>query len=276
MLVKLPAQTGKYSAQHWDGTATSAVQDVVAEEVPVGLFYNGVSHAVMLATPHDLEDFAFGFSLSEGLVPNTRDIYDVHVRTTDMGIQVLLTVAENHFLAIQERRRTLAGRTGCGICGTESLEQVLRPLPAVPKGTVIHPDALHRAFAELPKGQRLNTLTGAVHAAAWATPTGEVQLVREDVGRHNALDKLIGAMAKQGVACDSGFAVLTSRASCEMVQKAATVGIPLLAAISAPTGLAIRLAQQSGLTLVGFARQHGHTVYAGPERIQTNQSLDCA
>ncbi len=174
-----------------------------------------------------------------------------------------MTIAPERFMTLKARRRNLAGRTGCGLCGTESLEQALRQLPPVAAGPAIAPAAIHVAFDALRSRQPLHRLTGASHAAAWANPDGTLELVREDVGRHNALDKLIGAMAKDRRSFNDGFAVITSRASSEMVQKAATVGMPLLAAISAPTGLAIRLARECGLTLVGFARGGSHVVYAG-------------
>jgi len=252
-----------YTGRRWRSGVESEVEDTVAEEVPVALVYNGISHVVMLATPADVEEFALGFSLSEGIVGAAREVRDIEVRDAADGVEVNLDIAPERFMALKARRRNLAGRTGCGLCGTESLEQVLRPLPRVPAGAGVAPAAIHAAFGALQQRQRLHALTGAVHAAAWATPRGGLDLVREDVGRHNALDKLIGAMARRRVAFDAGFAIITSRASCEMVQKAATTGMPLLAAISAPTGLAIRLARDCGLTLIGFARGGSHVVYAG-------------
>jgi formate dehydrogenase accessory protein FdhD len=251
-----------YRGQRWREGATSEVDDTVAEEVPVALVYNGISHAVMLASPMDLEEFGLGFSLSEGIVQSAREVREVDVQASGGGIEVQMTIAPERFMALKARRRNLAGRTGCGLCGTESLEQVLRPLPKVAAACVSHA-AIHTAFDALHNHQRLYALTGAVHAAAWARPDGTLAVVREDLGRHNALDKLIGAMAREKLGFDDGFAIITSRASSEMVQKAATVGMPALAAISAPTGLAIRLAKDCGLALVGFARGASHTVYAG-------------
>jgi FdhD protein len=251
----------------WREGAVSEVDDTVAEETPVALVYNGISHVVMLATPMDLDDFGLGFSLSEGIVQSAREVRDTEVRAIEgklsAGIEVQIEISPERFMALKVRRRNLAGRTGCGLCGTESLEQALRPLPKVANAPAVAPAAIHVAFDTLGSQQPLHKLTGASHAAAWAKPDGTLALVREDVGRHNALDKLIGAMAKEKRPFGDGFAVITSRASSEMVQKAATVGMPLLAAISAPTGLAIRLARESGLALIGFARGGSHVVYAG-------------
>jgi len=256
-------ETANYPGRRWRAGVESAVEDTVAEEVPVALVYNGISHVVMLATPLDLEEFALGFSLSEGIVRSAHEIRDVEVGAVAAGIEVNISISPERFAALKDRRRNLAGRTGCGLCGTESLEQALRPLPKLGAAAAVPPASIHAAFGALQQRQRLHALTGAVHAAAWARPDGALELVREDVGRHNALDKLIGAMALEERAFGEGFAVITSRASCEMVQKAATVGMPLLAAISAPTGLAIRLARGCGLTLIGFARGGSHVVYAG-------------
>jgi FdhD protein len=267
LVQSLPDQVREYRGRHWNGKVQSVVQDLIAEEVPVAMIYNSISHAVMLATPQNLEDFAIGFSLSEGIVQGAKEVYGIDVTSVDAGIEINMTIASERFLALKERRRNLAGRTGCGICGTERLKDAVRHAPKVGSGVTVYPETLHHAFAELQGYQRLHALTGAVHAAAWADRDGTVDLVREDIGRHNALDKLIGVMARSELNFDTGFVVLTSRASSEMVQKSATVGITLIAAISAPTGLAIRLAEESGVTLVGFARQLSHTVYTNPERI---------
>ncbi|ACK52995.1 formate dehydrogenase accessory sulfurtransferase FdhD [Thauera aminoaromatica] len=243
-------------------------EDAVAEEAPVALVYNGFSHAVMLATPQDLEDFALGFTLSEGIAASARELHDIDVVEHALGCEVRMALASERFAAMRERRRALAGRTGCGLCGIESLAQLQRPLPpARLADTAIQPGALERAQAELAALQPLFQLTGAVHAAAWCRRDGSVALVREDVGRHNALDKLIGAIATRGCGFDDGFVLMTSRASYEIVQKAATVGIAAIAALSAPTGMAVRLAEAAGVTLVGFARGHRHSVYTHPQRM---------
>ena len=241
--------------------------DTVPEEVPVALSYNGISHAVMLASPADLEDFALGFSLSEGILAAASELYDLELEVGGQGVVVQMRIAEERFAALKGRRRALAGRTGCGLCGVESLDQVARALAPLPIGTPIAASALHGALAALQKNQPLRDSTGGVHAAGWADAAGDVHLVREDVGRHNALDKLIGALSGTRLDPRSGFALVTSRASFEMVQKAASVGIPLLAAVSAPTGYAIRLADQLGLTLAGFVRADRYTLYSHPERI---------
>jgi FdhD protein len=178
-----------------------------------------------------------------------------------------MSIDVERYRLIENQRRNLPGRSGCGLCGSETIEQAVRHPAPVGAGPRVTHDAVHRAFATLAQNQRLNAATGAVHAAAWATPVGELMLVREDVGRHNALDKLIGAMISAGYEMEDGFALITSRASFEMVQKAATVGITLLVAISAPTGLAIRLAQETGLTLAGFARKGQHNVYTHSFRL---------
>jgi FdhD protein len=242
-------------------------QAMLAEEVPVAFEYNGVSHAVMLATPGDLEDFALGFSISEGIVSEPGEIYGVDVHPAAAGITVSIDIASQAFARLKDRRRTLAGRTGCGICGRESLEQVIRPLPALEgKGPRVEPSAVTAALSALIGSQRLQKQTGAVHGAAWSALPGTAEIVREDVGRHNALDKLIGAVLRTGATARPGFVVVTSRASVEMVQKAACIATTLIA-VSAPTRLAYRVAHDCGLTLVGFARGTAFSVYTHAWRI---------
>ncbi|MGH8173572.1 MAG: formate dehydrogenase accessory sulfurtransferase FdhD [Rhodanobacteraceae bacterium] len=241
--------------------------DCIAEEVPVALLYNDRPHVVMMATPRDLEDFALGFSLSEAVIGAANELESVSTQTLLEGIEVRLTIPQARADALESRRRNLTGRTSCGLCGTQALEDAVRTPPPVGEGPRIDTDILQRTLAQLHDRQPLNVATGATHAAAWAHASGDIVLLREDVGRHNALDKLIGAMAKSGENVDAGFLVVTSRASYEMVQKSATVGITLLAAISAPTALAIHLAEETRVTLIGFARAEGHVVYANPERI---------
>ena len=268
-----PVQTwSTCSVDRWKGGNTTSSIDKVAEEVPVALVFNGISHAVMLATPADLEDFALGFSLSEGILQDRSELYDIEVAQVGNGIQVDMQIATERFVLLKERRRNLTGRTGCGLCGVETLEQAVRHPAPVSVELSVRSEAVHRAMDALSGGQALNQLTGAVHAAAWAEPDGNVLLVREDVGRHNALDKLLGAMASAGIDHDKGFVVITSRASYEIVQKAATRGIGMVAAISAPTGLAIRIADEAGVTLLGFTRGEGHVVYAHPERLIATHS----
>lgn len=254
-------------ATRWAGGASTSGSENVIEETPVAIVYNRIPHVVMMATPLDLEDFALGFSITEELIPSRADLLDVRVERYSQGVELNVTVTESCEAVITGRSRRLAGRTGCGICGADSIAAVVRPVHRVPAGGPISPAAIHRAFEVLGDHQVLNQASGAVHAAGWATRDGSILLAREDVGRHNALDKLVGAVLRAGLDATEGFVVVTSRASFEMVQKATLLGAPLLAAISGPTGLAVRLATEAGLTLVGFARGDRLTVYSGPERI---------
>jgi FdhD protein len=267
------AEPGAAIATEWryrDGAA-APVEAWLAVEVPVALEYNGISHAVMLATPHDLEDFALGFSLSEGILERATDFYGVEVTASASGVTLALDIAAGSFARLKERRRSLVGRTGCGICGAESLDQVLRPLPVLAApGWRLSAASLARASAALPGSQPLQQLTGATHGAAWCTPDGSILQVREDVGRHNALDKLIGALVGCGIDRSHGFALITSRASVEMVQKSATAGITLLAAVSAPTTLAVHTAAQLGVTLIGFSRGANFSVYTHRDRLEAD------
>lgn len=233
----------------------------------MALVYNGEPHVVMLATPLDLEDFALGFSLTEGIVPGPEDIDSIRVFVRREGIEVRMRIPVECCDGLPDKGRNLTGRTGCGLCGAVTLNQAVRKPPPVHSGLQMEASELLAAFSVLKNHQRLNQITGAVHAAAWVVPgTGIVQ-VREDVGRHNALDKLIGVLARRHTAFDSGCVLVTSRASFEMVQKCATMGIGLMAAISAPTGLAIRMACDVGLTLIGFARDDRYLIYSHPQRV---------
>ncbi len=244
--------------------------DIIAEEVPIAMVYNGISHVVMLASPQDLEDFALGFSLTEGILDTPSDLYSVEIVQQPLGIELQLKVATSCFQRLKEQRRNMTGRTGCGLCGSESLDQALRiPTLKLAKTSTnkVSSKVISLAFTNIRKQQKLQALTGATHASAWINLQGEVELVREDVGRHNALDKLLGAIAKSKLQRE-GFVLTTSRASYEMVQKTASAGINMLAAISAPTGLAIRVAEQCNLTLVGFARENSYVVYSHPENIE--------
>lgn len=255
-----PAQRLRSAVRVSAGVRTASVE-CVAEEVPVAMVYNGVSHAVMLATPADLEDFGTGFSLAEGIVARASEIHDIDTAHHADGIEVRMQVSNRAFDALKARRRSLAGRTGCGLCGVDSLGQVSREVKPVAARPSVDEAAIHRAFVALGEGQALHALTGSVHAAAWSRADGTLFAVREDVGRHNALDKLIGAVALAGLDTAQGFAVVTSRASYEMVLKLASVGGGLLAAISAPTGLAIDLAGRAGITLCGFVRDGRMAIY---------------
>ena len=246
--------------------------DWIAAEVPIALLYNGKPHVVMMATPADLADFALGFSLSEAVIETTAELEGIEIRSLLEGIEVSLRIPEARADAVAQRQRNLTGRSSCGLCGTQELEDVVRHPARVDQAITISGEILHRALAALDAAQPLNALTGATHAAAWADANGALQLVREDVGRHNALDKLIGAMATRGADPRQGFLVVTSRASYEMVQKAATFGIAVIAAISAPTALAIHLADSTGVTLVGFARRDGHVIYTHRHRISAAET----
>lgn len=255
----------------WRHGSILGVDDRVAEEVPVAMVYNGVSFAVMMATPCDLEDFAWGFSLSEGLIGGPGELLGIDSQSLLEGVEVRMQVASNAHGAHLDRQpgRILPGRSGCGICGTRELEQAIRQHPAVGAGANVTHAAIESALGDLQVQQPMNAATGAVHAAAWADADGQILLVREDVGRHNALDKLIGAMHRMDADVGNGFALVTSRASYEMVTKATSAGITMLAAISAPTALAIELARSAGLTLIGFARPGTHNIYTHPHRLQS-------
>lgn len=257
----------RVSIKRWrDGTETIE-NDEVAEEVPVALVYNGVPHVVMLATPLDLEDFAIGFSLTEGIVRSPSEILAVRAHSRSEGIEVRLRIPEERFACLPGKERNLTGRTGCGLCGAATLQQAVRHPRPVDVGAAVSVADLRDAQVQLHARQDINRLTGAVHAAAWVVPGKGVVHVREDVGRHNALDKLIGVLANTRASRNEGFVLVTSRASYEMVQKCAEAGIGFLAAVSAPTGLAIRLALETGLTLVGFLRGGNCVVYANSHRL---------
>ncbi|HKT71332.1 MAG TPA: formate dehydrogenase accessory sulfurtransferase FdhD [Steroidobacteraceae bacterium] len=253
--------------ERWSCGQSISMTDQVAEEALVAFVYHGVPHVVMLATPADLEDYAVGFTLSEGLVAHADEIRSVEAAYTQAGANVRVTIAWERFSELLKRRRNLTGRTGCGLCGVESAEMAARDCVPVGPGARVPVADLHAAIEELSSRQPLNAQTGSVHAAAWVIPGRGIQLVREDVGRHNALDKAIGALVRARRDLSSGYMLITSRASFEMVQKCATVGIAFLAALSAPTALAIQLAARTGLTLVAFARREQHVVYAHPYRL---------
>lgn len=250
-----------------DGAQVIQRPDEVIEEIPLALVYNGIAHAVMLVTPTYLEDFALGFSLGEGILTSAGEFHDCEFIPVAHGIEAHITIAGGRFAALKEHRRSLAGHTGCGLCGLESLLALERPTLPVARTFAPHRGAIARALAELSSRQPLFRLTGGGHAAVWAGVDGEVQLVREDVGRHNALDKLIGALVRRRFTPENGFAVCTSRASYELVQKAMHAGIGLLVAVSAPTAAAIRLAHAAHITLIGFARGDRMLVYTHPQTL---------
>ena len=244
----------------------------LAEEVPVALVFNGISHAVMMASPVHLEDFALGFALTEGLIDHPSQLYGVEVIHQPNGIELQLDVAAQTEARLKERRRSMAGRTGCGLCGADSLAHVKLALPQAPE-VPIDIDAMHRAHAHMRALQPLKQQTGATHAAAWSNVQGEITLLREDVGRHNALDKLIGALFKPPTNLREGFICITSRASFEMVQKTVMAGAGALTAVSAPTRLAVELAEQHNLALAGLVRGQTFTAYSHVTRFTTSQPI---
>jgi formate dehydrogenase accessory protein FdhD len=241
--------------------------DRVAEETPVALTYHGVPHVVMLATPANLTELAAGFTWSEALVAEPSEIRSVELHTRDTALEVDVGVTPARFAALLRRQRQLSARTGCGLCGSETIADAIRPTPIVTATSQLSITELYESLAALTSQQNINAVTGAVHAAAWGVAGQGLQVVREDVGRHNALDKVIGALLFSQQLPSNGYLLITSRASYEMVQKAATVGVGLVVAVSAPTGLAVRLAHDSGLTLVGFARPPQHVVYTHSWRL---------
>lgn len=262
------APVASVAVRRWQDGHSSEGVDWVCEEQPVSLEYNGISYAVMMATPTALLDFALGFSLTEGIVQTPADILEAELRTHDNGLCVAMRITARRESALRERRRTLAGRSGCGLCGVESLSHFDHVPAAVTATQPIEAARLARAMQAMARTQPLRELTGATHAAAWMDELGHLHALREDVGRHNALDKTIGALRHAGLDPARGALLVTSRASYEMVQKAAAAGAGALAAVSAPTALAIRTAQALGLTLVAFARGRRHVVYSHPQRLQ--------
>jgi FdhD protein len=262
----ISAPTRSYAIQRWKAGELTTTHDQLAEEVPVALIYNGISHAVMLATPQNLEEFALGFSLTEGILRDKTELYGVEVNMQDNGIELHVEIATERFVSLKARRRSMAGRTGCGLCGAESLDQVFQlPQSNLSVQTMLSMRSVFKAHDTLREKQTLQQLTGATHACAWADATGNIQFIREDVGRHNALDKLIGVLHQHHV--HGGFILTSSRASYEMVQKIAMVGFEVLAAISAPTGLAVRIAEEYGITLLGFVREQQYVAYSHANRI---------
>lgn len=241
--------------------------DEVAEEVPVALVYNGISHVVMMATPRDLEHFAVGFSLSEGIIQSRQEIYGMDVVQACNGVEVQIELSSRRFMGLKERRRALAGRTGCGVCGVEQLNDIGKPVEPLPFSQTFALSHLDRALKQLNEIQPIGRLTGCTHAAAWVRPDGELAGGHEDVGRHVALDKLLGRRSAEGEGWQRGAALVSSRASYEMVQKAAMCGVEILFAVSAATTLAVEVAERCNLTLVGFCRPGRATIYTHPQRL---------
>ena len=250
-----------------DDNGVRETSSVLAEEVPIALVYNGRPHVVVMGTPTDLEDLAVGFSRTEGIVDESAHIERVEVVRASHGVELQIQIPEANALRLAERTRGIVSRTGCGLCGVESINDMLHVPARVASRLHVTADALSAVGSELSRRQIINNETSTVHAAGWATADGELSVVREDVGRHNALDKVLGALSRTGIVASSGFVVVTSRASYEMVQKAATCGVELLAAISRPTGLAIRFAEAADMTLVGLLRGKSANIYCRPERV---------
>ena len=250
---------------------THATPDFLAEEVPVALVYNGISHVVMMASPKDLELFAIGFSLSEGIIAHPQDIYGMDVVQACNGLEVQIELSSRRFMGLKERRRALAGRTGCGVCGVEQLNDIGKPVAPLPFTQTFNLANLDRALAHLNDVQPIGQLSGCTHAAAWVLPSGDIAGGHEDVGRHVALDKLMGRRARESDLWQQGAALVSSRASYEMVQKSAMCGVEILFAVSAATTLAVEVAERCNLTLVGFCKPGRATIYTHPQRLMVDQ-----
>lgn len=264
------------SRRIWRDSGFTQGSRAVPEETAVALTYNGGSYAVMMATPRDLEDFAVGFSLSEGIVSSASEIISLEVVELDNGIELRMWLSGEIAQLLSARRRNIAGPTGCGLCGIDSITQALRPAAIVATQRQFSPHEIMAAMQAVPALQSLNIETRAVHAAAFWLPARGIAAIREDVGRHNALDKLAGAMARQSIAAADGMVVLTSRVSVEMVQKTAAIGAPVIVSVSAPTALAIRMAETAGITLAAIARADGFEVFTRHDRIAPGEAADVA
>jgi FdhD protein len=253
-----------------DGALSEGVRSI-PEETAIALTYNGGSYAVMMATPRDLADFAVGFSLSEGIIQSPDDLDSLDIIDLDDGIELRMWLAQSKADRLSERRRHIAGPTGCGLCGIDSITEAVRPAAIVGQGRSFSPQQITAAMQSIPPLQAINIETRAVHAAGFWTPARGIVALREDVGRHNALDKLAGALAQEKLKAQlsvrEGMVLLTSRVSVEMVQKTAAIGAPLMVAVSAPTALAVRMADEAGITLAAIARADGFEVFSHPERI---------
>ena len=268
------AAPSQLSAATGGGSEWARGTRTIPEETAVAFTYGGSSYAVMMATPQDLEDFAVGFSLTEGVIKSPDEIEALEIVEQPIGIELRMRLTEPHATAFRERRRYLAGPTGCGLCGIETLTEAMRTPAIVADGSVFEPKEIMAALDALHGLQAINEMTHAVHGAALFRSGEGLLALREDVGRHNALDKLAGALARSGIPGCGGVCILSSRLSVELVQKAAVIGIPVVVAVSAPTALAVRTAEAAGMTLVAVARKDGFEVFANPQRIQEGQAAD--
>jgi FdhD protein len=269
----MPDPVRKVERTAWRGNRLVPGHRAIPEETAVAFTYNGTSYAVMMATPHDLEDFAIGFSVTEGVIRSPAEIERMEIVEQPIGIELRMWLAEPHGTAFAERRRYLAGPTGCGLCGIESLSEAMRSPVTISDTAHFTPSEIMRALDALTGLQEINDLTRAVHGAAFYQPGRGVIALREDVGRHNALDKLAGALARANCPTRGGLGILTSRLSVEMVQKAAAIGVPVLVAVSAPTALAVRTAEAAGITLIAVARSDGFEIFTHSRRITEDRSV---
>jgi FdhD protein len=269
----VPEPVRRVERKAWRAGGLAGGERAIPEETAVAFTYNGSSYAVMMATPQNLDDFAIGFTLTEGIARATTEIESLEILEQDIGIELQMRLAEPRAAALSERRRFLAGPTGCGLCGIESLTEAMRTPATIGGDIAFTPADIMAALDALNVKQILNHATRAVHGAGLYRPGHGLVALREDVGRHNALDKLVGALARGGENTADGFCVVSSRLSIEMVQKAAVAGMPVMVAISAPTALAVRTAEAAGITLVAVARSDGFEIFTHPERIKEEASL---
>ena len=264
----------KVERQIWRDSGLSVGTRAIPEETALALTYNGGTYAVMMGTPQDLEDFAVGFSLSEGIVQSVDEIESLDVVPLKDGIELRMWLAESKVNRLSDRRRQIAGPTGCGLCGIDSIAEAVRPAAIVGAGREFSPQQVMAAMQAVPALQKINVETRAIHAAAFWTQARGIVALREDVGRHNALDKLAGALAREKVSASEGMVLLTSRVSVEMVQKAAAIGAPLMVAVSAPTALAVRMAEAAGITLAAIARSDGFEIFTHAQRISSKAATN--